>query len=444
MKKSVIVLLMMSLSFSGIYAQVSISNGGDSPDPSAMLEVKSPGKGFLPPRLSTVQRNSISNAATGLVVYNTDLNCLEFYTGSDAGWFCPCPGHGVPDCGTVNISGIYHTGIPLSGSNTISFSVNVLIPGGYQIATNSVNGYFFSGRGTFTTTGSQTVTLTGSGTPENTGTDDFIFNYGAETCYFSVTVQQAPLPDLFRSGIFLHHSTGSNIWGPNGSSTSVPQEMTSYNNNHGYSGSAAVTMSEEWWSPGDNEWVTQHQFFEDPSPFTGIGYYLPNNKIIVIKSCFPSSAMSGAGGPSDTLNPWEKSVYNYKWHWRHIVQVMRSHPETFFVIWTNAPLEPYSTNASEALCSKQFCTWAKDTLAQGLDTKFGAFPQNVYVFDFFRKLTGPNGMMLSMYAASPGDSHPNSAATLLVAPQFVQEIFNASITYEAIFPSPDRPYGRRR
>jgi hypothetical protein len=39
-------------------------------------------------------------------------------------------------------------------------------------------------------------------------------------------------------------------------------------------------------------------------------------------------------------------------------------------------------------------------------------------------------MMLPMYAASPGDSHPNAAATQLVAPQFVEEIFDAAIAYE--------------
>ena len=84
--------------------------------------------------------------------------------------------------------------------------------------------------------------------------------------------------------------------------------------------------------------------------------------------------------------------------------------------------------------SKQFCTWAKDTLATGLDVDYGAFPPNVYVFDFFHKLTGTNGMMLGMYAAAPYDSHPNALATQLVANQFVQEIFNASVAYEAIAP----------
>ncbi len=245
-----------------------------------------------------------------------------------------------------------------------------------------------------------------------------------------VTLLHCHGQNYFRSGIFLHHSTGGCIWGPNGSNTSVPQEMTEYNAMHGYTGSLAVTMNEEWWAPGDNEWVTQHAFFEDPSPVSGIGYYLPDNKIMVIKTCFPASAMSGAGQPSDTLNPGMKTVYNYKWHWRHIVKVMNQHRENFFVIWTNAPLVAGATNTMEAALSKRFCIWAKDTLATGLDPGFGAFPPNVYVFDFFRKLTGPNGMMLPMYAASSGDSHPNAAATALVAPQFVQEIFDASIMYE--------------
>ena len=139
---------------------------------------------------------------------------------------------------------------------------------------------------------------------------------------------------LFRSGIFLHHSTGNNIWGPNGASTTIPIQMTNYNTTHSYTGGNAVTMSEEWWAPSDNEWSTQHTFFEDPSLITGIGYYLPTNKIVVIKSCFPSSAVEAIGQASDTMTPTYKSIYNYKWHWRHIIKVMQQHPNNFFAIWT--------------------------------------------------------------------------------------------------------------
>lgn len=237
----------------------------------------------------------------------------------------------------------------------------------------------------------------------------------------------------FRSGIFLHHSTGNYIWGPNPdghSTTTIPQQMQAYNTAHGFTGNNAVKMTEEWWSPGDNEWWTQHRFFEGNTSFTNFKNYLTNNKIIVIKSCYPSSSMEKMGAPSDTLHPDTKSVYNYKWHWRHIIKVMEKHPETFFAIWTNAPLETSSTNATEAGLSRAFCKWAKDTLAIGLDRKYGRFPANVYVFDFFSKLTDSKGIMQTQYRTSSGDSHPNGVATNLVAPQFVTEIFDAALKYE--------------
>jgi hypothetical protein len=52
------------------------------PDGSAILDVKSTSQGFLPPRLTTTQRNLISSPATGLTIYNTTKNCNETYNGS--------------------------------------------------------------------------------------------------------------------------------------------------------------------------------------------------------------------------------------------------------------------------------------------------------------------------------------------------------------------------
>lgn len=240
--------------------------------------------------------------------------------------------------------------------------------------------------------------------------------------------------NYFRSGIFLHHSTGNYIWGPNPdgtSTTTIPIQMHFFNQNHSFISDDSISMEEQWWSPSDNEWYTQHEFFEGNTSFTNIDDYLNNYKIIVIKSCFPSSSIQSIGSADDTLNPSKKSVYNYKWHWRHIIKVMEQHPENFFVIWTNAPLDFYSTTSTEAMLSKQFCKWAKDTLAEGLDQEYGDFPPNVYVFDYFSKLTDENGIQLTQYTYSPGDSHPNGAATDLVAPQFVNEIFSAALNYES-------------
>ena len=110
---------------------------------------------------------------------------------------------------------------------------------------------------------------------------------------------------------------------------------------------------------------------------------------------------------------------------------MENHPDHFFAIWTNAPLEPNSTTLEQAAMSMSFCKWAKDSLAKGLDAEFGKFPSNVYVFDYFSKVTDANGMELIKYRTSALDSHPNGLATDLVAPQFVNEIFDAAIAYES-------------
>jgi hypothetical protein len=90
------------------------------------------------------------------------------------------------------------------------------------------------------------------------------------------------------------------------------------------------------------------------------------------------------------------------------------------------------TDATSAANSKKFCKWAKDTLAKGLDPVIGVFPKNIYVFDYFSKVTDGNGFLQNQYAVSTGDSHPNAAATALVAPQFVNEIFTAAISYESL------------
>lgn len=57
---------------------------GADPVASAILQSDSTTKGFLPPRMTTTQKNAISSPATGLVVYDTTLNKLAVYTG--AGW----------------------------------------------------------------------------------------------------------------------------------------------------------------------------------------------------------------------------------------------------------------------------------------------------------------------------------------------------------------------
>lgn len=49
---------------------------------SALLQIDSTTQGFLPPRMTTTQRNAIASPAEGLVVYNTTTDTLDVYNGS--------------------------------------------------------------------------------------------------------------------------------------------------------------------------------------------------------------------------------------------------------------------------------------------------------------------------------------------------------------------------
>lgn len=64
-------------------AQVGI--GTSTPAASAQLDVSSISKGFLPPRMSTTQRNAIASPASGLTIYNTTTKGFECYNGTS--WY---------------------------------------------------------------------------------------------------------------------------------------------------------------------------------------------------------------------------------------------------------------------------------------------------------------------------------------------------------------------
>jgi hypothetical protein len=62
------------------YLNGSVVIGTTSLDNSAILQANSTTKGFLPPRMTTAEKNAIASPAAGLMVYDTDLNKLCVYT----------------------------------------------------------------------------------------------------------------------------------------------------------------------------------------------------------------------------------------------------------------------------------------------------------------------------------------------------------------------------
>jgi hypothetical protein len=55
---------------------------GTTANAAAILDVSSTTKGFLPPRMTGVERDAINTPPAGLMVYNTTTNKLNFYNGS--------------------------------------------------------------------------------------------------------------------------------------------------------------------------------------------------------------------------------------------------------------------------------------------------------------------------------------------------------------------------
>ena len=65
---------------SSVFAQVKIGNNPGTINSSAVLDVESTNKGFLPPRVGLQSKNdgvTIANPATGLLVYNTNASSID-------------------------------------------------------------------------------------------------------------------------------------------------------------------------------------------------------------------------------------------------------------------------------------------------------------------------------------------------------------------------------
>ncbi len=169
--------------------------GTDNPNTSAKLDISSSTQGFLPPRMTTTQRDAITSPAIGLVIYNTSTNCLNFFIGS--GWNETC-GNPILPSGTVttiNCGSATNNGTLTQG--TASSGVNSVVPytggnggshSGQTVTSTGVTGLTATlSSGTFAS-GTGTLTYTITGTPASSGTASFAINIGGQTCTLTITV----------------------------------------------------------------------------------------------------------------------------------------------------------------------------------------------------------------------------------------------------------------
>jgi Protein of unknown function (DUF1566) len=73
--------LLLVITKNELQAQVGV---GTVPNATAMLDVNSTTRGFLPPRMTETQRNAITSPAEGLLIYNSTSKKMNYYDGT--GW----------------------------------------------------------------------------------------------------------------------------------------------------------------------------------------------------------------------------------------------------------------------------------------------------------------------------------------------------------------------
>jgi hypothetical protein len=214
-QKIALAVLLSLLTFGSAFAQAetakikdgTISNGASKAVNGAIFELESNNKGMLISRLSTAQRNAIpiANLSNGLLVYNTNTNCFDYWDALRLQWLSMC---GTPppavfdisavECAAITANGTYKQGVALSGDNTMTIPVTVTQPGTYTISATTANGYYFEASGSFPNANSYELTLRGTGKP-NTGyaTGDagdvvsLVLNGKVSTCTPNIYVEKA-------------------------------------------------------------------------------------------------------------------------------------------------------------------------------------------------------------------------------------------------------------
>jgi hypothetical protein len=89
-------------------AQNNVGIGTTSPDASSLLDLTANDKGFLPPRMTTIERLAIVNPAMGLLVYDSTVNCYFYFNGTV--WLSLCqlsgPTGPIGNTGAQGITGL--------------------------------------------------------------------------------------------------------------------------------------------------------------------------------------------------------------------------------------------------------------------------------------------------------------------------------------------------
>ncbi len=225
--------------------------------------------------------------------------------------------------------------------------------------------------------------------------------------------------------LFLHHSTGRNLI----QQGDIRERFTNAGYkfwDHGYNaqgltkpnGSSAGYSYSIPWDNTNPDGIAQI--------FAQKAYHLPLNAfsgllqhdVIIFKSCFPVSRIAS-----------DEQLSDYKSYYLSIRDTVDQHPNKLFIVVTQPPSNPESTNAEEAARARKLANWLKS------DEYLDGHP-NLSTFDFYNYLaeddpTSPDYNMLKKAYREGADSHPNKVANEIIGPHFVDFVIDAIRHYRA-------------
>jgi len=215
--------------------------------------------------------------------------------------------------------------------------------------------------------------------------------------------------------IFLHHSTGAEIWNggvagwfrqynaDNGTNYEIIEQDFPKDSPYGWE-----NYPYDYW----NIWVNHagaRPFKSEPT----LEMLTKDYDVIVWKHCFPVSDIEEDVGNPDIASA-DKRIENYKLQYNALKEKMRAFPDTSFIVWTGAAQVKNATGPEMAQRAKIFFDWVK----QEWDEK----GDNIFIWDFHTLETEGGLYLKDGYAADPHDSHPNHDFSTTVAPFFCHRI----------------------
>lgn len=230
--------------------------------------------------------------------------------------------------------------------------------------------------------------------------------------------------------IFLHHSTGYNIW--LGATNKYlhkifgKADVKNHFASHNRTNKTAYKITQQFfpkstpygWSnyPYDyyNIWVKnggENSYLEEPT----LEILTKEFDVIIFKHCFPVSRIVEDSNYPD-INSSVKSLENYKLQYEALKNKMHQFSANKFIIWTPAANTQQAMTEDEAKRTRQFYEWMMNEWDEKGD--------NIFIWDFYHFETQGGLYMAGENAYSPGNSHPNKEFSTRMAPIFARFIID--------------------